>query len=200
MGPRQRGNFAAAAPICTTQQVQGCRRLLVALSPVCGLLRSAKHLFLAARRATVVVVLSRWACRSYSHLGKSWACRPTSSESPETSLMDVAGLASPPSPIRRMPVGFRPLTCLEGGASLALCWRLLALPESRRWLKVAGPCPGDLSPGKTPVQARQRVGLTRWLTAPLRLARRLALRSPALAVREIPPSCDSDHRRGVGSV
>ena len=32
------------------------------------------------------------------------ACRPTSLESPETSLMDVAGLASPPSPSVGYPV------------------------------------------------------------------------------------------------
>ena len=57
MGPRQRGNFADAAPICTTQQeYPGCRCMLVALSPVCGLLQSAKHLFLAAKKAAGAVL------------------------------------------------------------------------------------------------------------------------------------------------
>jgi hypothetical protein len=52
------------------------------------------------------------------------------------------------------------------------------------------------------VQARQRVGLTRWV-APC--SARLAIRRSLCArqcsrVGEIPPFCDSDHRRGVGPV
>jgi hypothetical protein len=42
--------------------------------------------------------------------------------------------------------------------SPALSWRLLAQPESYGGFKLRS---GDLAPGNTPVQARQRVGLTR---------------------------------------
>jgi hypothetical protein len=44
----------------------------------------------------------------------------------------------------------------KAGVSPALCWRLLARPDSRG-------APKDLGAGKTPVQPRQRVGLTRWV-------------------------------------
>ena len=47
----------------------------------------------------------------------------------------------------------------EGGASPALSWRFLALPESRRAPKATRSLSGDPAPAKTPVQSRERVGL-----------------------------------------
>src|SRR5215218_792386 len=81
--------------------------------------------------------------------------------------------------------GLRP--GLEGGGVPALGWQLLALPESRgapkrglRWSK-------NLAPGKTPLQARQRVGLTG------------ALRSARLASRRScpPAGCGRSERRSL---
>jgi hypothetical protein len=79
-------------------------------------------------------------------------------------------------------IEFRPSRCprkcdLPGRwASPALCWRLLALPESCGAPKVTCSLSRDRMPGKTPVQARERVGLTRCSNRSDRLAIR---RSPA---------------------
>jgi hypothetical protein len=58
---------------------------------------------------------------------------------------------------------------LEGGAHPALRCRPLARPESPGGLKIAGPCPGDLEPGKRLGRLAGRVnalGPFAWLAKP----------------------------------